>query len=407
MAFNFLKRNHVNKNAKNPDRTIRETIGGGFYSGVAKGSDSFVCMDKVASQFASLNYGIYKTSDRQKTNRHSLISVLKEPNLDDRHWNFFYQSAVDYFNGGCFWKLAKVNGEVVSMFRLNPAEVKIDRDDKTRRRMFRYNGYVYTSDEILYIPSRFNYSTLTGGKSIFSVQKDSFDTSDALETFTQSTFKNGLNGAHLVMDISEAYPDATAEQLEEIKNAFQTSYGGVQNAGKPILKKKGIEYSEIGKGTDARSQQLEENRKLQKKIINDIFQLPDDNWDIEKYFLFLNEFALKPMASQFQEAINSLLDEERYYFEFDFNGVMRSSLQQRIDAYTKQINIGVMSPNEARHKENLPPIEAGDNHFMPVNLMPLNDETINAYMAKQKNEINGTNPTNPDAQHFEGGDDKQ
>lgn len=364
-------------------------------------------MDKVASQFASLNYGIYKTSDRQKTNRHSLISVLKEPNLDDRHWNFFYQSAVDYFNGGCFWKLAKVNGEVVSMFRLNPAEVKIDRDDKTRRRTFSYNGYVYTSDEILYIPSRFNYSTLTGGKSIFSVQKDSFDTSDALETFTQSTFKNGLNGAHLVMDISEAYPDATAEQLEEIKNAFQSSYGGVQNAGKPILKKKGIEYSEIGKGTDARAQQLEENRKLQKKIINDIFQLPDDNWDIEKYFLFLNEFALKPMASQFQEAINSLLDEERYYFEFDFNGVMRSSLQQRIDAYTKQINIGVMSPNEARHKENLPPIEAGDNHFMPVNLMPLNDETINAYMAKQKNEINGTNPTDPDAQHFEGGDDKQ
>lgn len=407
MTFNFFKRN-INKNAKNPPRDVKETgIGGGFYSGVAKGSDSFVCMDRVASQFASLNYGIFKTSDRQKTNRHSLAAVLKQPNLDDYHWNFFYQSAIDYFNGGCFWRLAKVDGEVVSMFRLNPAQVQILRDDATRKRIYRYNGYEYTNKDILYIPSRFNYSTLSGGQSIFSVMRDSFNTSDALETFTQNSFKNGLNGSHLVMDISGAFPDATAEQLKAIKDEFQSAYSGVENAGKPILKKKGIEYSEIGKGTDNRAQQLDENRKTQKAIIESIFQLPSESYDIEKYFLFLNEFALKPMASQFQEAINSLLDEDKYYFEFDFNGMMKSSLQQRIEAYTKQINIGILSPNEARQKENLPPIEAGENHFMPVNLMPLNDETINAYMAKQKNEINNTNPTDPDAQHFSGGDDKQ
>ena len=185
---------------------------------------------------------------------------------------------------------------------------------------------------------------------------------------------------------------------------------GAQNASRPLIKQKGIEYSELGSAGDNRGAELKDNRQFQRDLVDSVFHLPSESYDIEKYFLFFNEFALRPLIEQFQEAINSLLDEDKYYFEFDTNGVMKSSLQQRIDAYQKEISTGILSLNEARKKENLPPVEAGDTNFMPVNMMPWNEETKKAYMAKQKQIANGdggTDPLDPDTQHIPQGDDKQ
>jgi hypothetical protein len=75
-----------------------------------------------------------------------------------------------------------------------------------------------------------------------------------------------------------------------------------------------------------------------------------------------------------------------------------------------------LSLNDVLAKENMQPIEAGDTHFMPVNMMPWNDEIKAAYMAKQKKEIaqtgdasggDVTDPTDPDTLHIPQGDDKQ
>lgn len=416
--FNIFKRK-INKSAVAQPKFVKDYVPL-FSSYVGTDSTAFSCIDRIASEFAGLNYAIYNVNDRQKTKRHPLYKVLKEPNLDDRHFNFFYQSAIDYFDGGCFWYPVKIDGETVSIFRLNEKQVKITRDAKTNRRLYQYNGRTFIDDELIYIPSRFDYSASKGGRSIFASVSSVFETASKLEKYTQNSFENGAVGKRVMIDVTQAYPDLTAEQAADIKNTFQAEYAGVENAGRPLLQKKGIVYSEFGSNNtaDNRSAELAANRELQEKEIAKVFGVPvqllngmKDKDQLENIFVLFNEFALRPMATQFQEAINSLLDEDKYYFEFDYNGVMKVSLQQRIEAYTKQINNGLLSPNEARAKENLPPVEAGENHFMPVNLMPLNNETINAYMAKQKNEIaNGSgadNSTGEGSQHFGGGDDKQ
>lgn len=410
MAFQFFKRK-VNKKAEAPSRKDKDFGGSWIPGSSAIDSNALIAKDKVCLQFASLHYGVYSQKDRQRVTRHSLYQVLKQPSLDERHWNFFYQSANDYFNGGCLWRVARYDGEVVSLFRMDIRQTTILRDDKTRRRLFLYNGTIYTEDDVLYIPSRFNYSTLSGGQSIYNAFPSAFETADQLEQFTQNSFKNGLSGKRTVVDISAAFPDATSAQIEEIKQKFQHEYMGAQNASRPLIKQKGIEYSELGSNGDNRGAELKDNRQFQKEIIDSVYHLPSESYDIEKYFLMFNEFALKPLIEQFQEAINTLLDEDKYYFEFDTNGVMKSSLQQRIDAYQKEISTGILSLNEARKKENLPPVEAGDTNFMPVNMMPWNEETKKAYMAKQKqvaqDTTGNTDPLDPDTQHIPQGDDKQ
>lgn len=399
----FHKRK-INLNASPRPKVARDYTTSSTFCGLD--SVAFSNMDRIASGVASLNYAIYNAKDHQKTKAHSLYDVLKEPNLDERHFNFFYQSVMDYFNGGAYWLIRRFQGEVSSLFRMDPKTVTVKRSPYTNKREYTYNGVTYSSKDVVFIPSRYNYSTLRGGESIFRAVTSVFDTSRKIELYAQKSFDNGV-GKRLQVDIS-GLGDLTDDQISELKTNFNAEYTGIENAHKSLFKKKGIEFSEIGSAGDNSAQQLSENRKLQRERMNDVFQMPQDQSDVEKYFTFLNEFAIKPIAIQFQEAINGLLDEEFYFFEFDYNGLMRTSLQQRIDAYTKQINNGLLSLNEVRAKENLPPIEAGDTHFMPVNMMPWNDETKNAYMAKQKNEANQVNdPTDPNTQHIPQGDDKQ
>ncbi len=408
--FDRFRRKSSKKDKKIQPKIITDFSPFSLIQTMSSGS-SFACIDRIASEFASLNYNVYDAKTNQKVKKHAIYELLRMPNLEDGHFNFFYQSAVDYYNGGVFWYKAKMHGEVVSLFRMNPASVAIDRNIETNRRYYRYNGKEYTDDEVIYIPSRFGYSTVRGGQSVFDSAKSVFSVADNLDSYALATFSNGVMGKRVVIDVSKAFPDLTSEQAQLIKDNFQSEYAGPENASRPLLQKDGINYTELGSNTDNKGVELSENRKYQEHEIAKVFGVPEGllnvskDTNLENVFTVFSEFAIRPLATQFQEAINELL-EDGYYFEFDYNGIMKVSLQQRIDAYTKQINNGLLSPNEARLKENLPPIEAGENHFMPVNLMPLNDETINAYMAKQKQTINESNPTDEDSQHFLGGDDK-
>lgn len=411
----FFKRK-LNKNAKNQPDWVRD-----FYHSsdtiTSINGTAFACIDRIASEFASLNYAIFSVADRQKRRNHPLLPVLREPNTEDRHYNFFYQSAVDYYNGGCYWLKLFYDGEVVSLIRLNPSEIKESRDENNRK-IFTYRGKIYAADSIVHIPSRFGYNSLYGGKSIFDAVSTVFKTAQNVDAFTQNSFNNGIVGKRMVLDIAQAFPDATPEQIEALKAKWKADYSGVENAGKPIIKVKGIEYSQLeGTVTDNRAAELIENRKFQEGEIAKIFGIPEEllsglsaNTNLENLFVLFNEFALRPMATQFQDAINSLLDESKYYFEFDYNGLMKVSLQQRIASYKDQINNGMASLNEIRQKENLPPLpdSAGDSFFMPVNMMPWNEEIKEAYMAKQKNEVKQINdPTDENTQHIPQGDDKQ
>ena len=418
----IFKRN--NKNAQSRPERARDYYPSSTVN-FGKDGTSFACIDRIATEFAQLGYGVYDKKTRQKLTRNPIYSLLSQPNLEEDQFLFMYNCAIDYFNGGCYLLKAQYQGETVSLFRLNPSAIKKQRN-KRNELEYCYNGSVYTSDKVLYIPSRFNYSTLNGGMSIFNAVHGTFETSSKLETFTKAAFDNGVTGKRLVVDISGRFPDATESQLTDLKSSMASEYAGIENAGRPLFKQKGIEYSELGSGTDNRAAELAENRAMQKQDVAMIFGVPlellsaeSSKVDTEKAFLMLCEFAVKPLAMQFQQAFNKLLNSDSQFFEFDYNNILKVSLAQRIDAYNKQINNGLLSPNEARRKENLPELEgnAGNNFFIPANLMPLNDDTINAYMAKQKialqqaeaSESSDTDTTEGvlNSQHSPNGDDKQ
>lgn len=352
---------------------------------------SFSCIDKIATAFASLSYGVYDSKTKQKTN-HPIYDVLKEPNLDETHSLFFYEIVKDYYDGNVYlYKYTDDNGNVTSLFRLNPNAVYVTRNEYNQK-IYTYYGNRFDSTKILHIPSRFGYDGKIG-HSIFRECKKIFDTAVNLDTYTNNTFDNSM-GKRLVIDISDAYPDATDDEKMQIRQKYINNYGGVENAGKPIVKNGKIEFSTIDTGvSDNRSSQLSENREFQQAVISQMFNIPIEylkgsgTTDIETLTTIFMSQAILPIANAFEESFNKLFspaDRERYYIEFNYNSILRTSLNSKIDAYTKQLNNGMLSPNEIRAKENESPITAGDYHFIPANLMPLTDENVKAYMAQSK-----------------------
>lgn len=60
-----------------------------------------------------------------------------------------------------------------------------------------------------------------------------------------------------------------------------------------------------------------------------------------------------------------------YYTKFNVNGILRGDIQARAEFYNKMRTNGIMSANEIRKLENLPPIKHGDQVYIQGAMIPL------------------------------------
>jgi len=382
-----------------------------------KDATSFSAIDLIASSLANLTGAFYNSQTKQQISEYPLYELINNPNYDETKFQFFYSSVKDYFNGNIFWyKYDNEDGNLIALFRLNPNTVKVKRDSFNQK-VYIVNGVEYYGNKILHIPSRYGYDGLVG-KSIFSECNQIFANTSELDVFINNSFNNNV-GNRLIIDITKEFPNATEEQIQQLRNKFLQNYTGIRNAGKPLIKSGKIDYAKIETDyKDNRANQLLENRQFQEKEIAKLFGVPltllngsDSEKEIESIYILFIESAIRPIATQLEQSINKLIplsERSRVYFEYSYNSLLKTSLQARIETYAKQVQNGILSPNEIRRKENLPEIEAGDNHFLPANLMPLTNEVVDAYMANSKLKLQELNTDSPNTagNHSLQGDDK-
>jgi HK97 family phage portal protein len=346
-----------------------------------------------------LSLNLYKKNrdgSREKATNHPLYRIVKySPNANEPPVLFYSLAARDYLYGNVYIKKVFSNGQISSLFILDPA--KIDVRMELGEKYFIYQGYQYTSDEIIHIPAKWKYDGVKG-YSIYEILRKILEVNEALEGYAKKSF-SGFIGKRLVMKLLKLDKNMTDEEIQRKQDMFIAKYGGENNADKSLLRFPDTEYSVLDTGTiDDRIRWLKDNAAFQDERIAKVFGVPlplingSYQNNLETIYTVFIETGLKPITTHFEQAFNSLLTpSERltYYFEYDFNSLKKTDLAGRIDAYAKQINNGMLSPNEAREKENLPGMgSAGDNYFIPANLMPLTEENISAYMAQNKSALN-------------------
>lgn len=87
------------------------------------------------------------------------------------------------------------------------------------------------------------------------------------------------------------------------------------------------------------------------------------------------KFTIRPGLVNIEQAIRKRVmtpaQRVRYTVEFNFDGLLRANIKDRMEIYAKGVQNGITTRNECRQLENLPPVEGGDMLTAQVNLVPI------------------------------------
>ena len=74
------------------------------------------------------------------------------------------------------------------------------------------------------------------------------------------------------------------------------------------------------------------------------------------------------MESEMTQKLFKTSERKKLSIEFNTNALLRGNPKERADYYRTMLNIGAMSINEIRQKENMNVVDNGDQLFMQLNM---------------------------------------
>ena len=143
------------------------------------------------------------------------------------------------------------------------------------------------------------------------------------------------------------------EEIDVLKTAWKRMYAN--NEENVVVLNNGLEFQEASNSSV--EMQLNESKKTLQDEINNLFHISDD------FYTTFKE-AIYPIIKAFETALNRdlLLESEKknYFFEYDVKEIIKSSLQERYNAYKTAKETGFMTLNEIRQAENMNYVEGLD-----------------------------------------------
>ena len=162
--------------------------------------------------------------------------------------------------------------------------------------------------------------------------------------------------------------------------SFKDKYVGGDNAWKLAALPGDMKFEPMG--TSPENGQMLETRAAQVVEVCRIFNVPPSRvhdlsratWaNIEHQQIQWAQSTLLPWTVRFEQEADRklLLERERRRLEVRFNldAVLRADTKTRYDAHRTGIEAGIITRNEARKMENLPPLPGGDVLLRPANTM--------------------------------------
>lgn len=202
----------------------------------------------------------------------------------------------------------------------------------------------------------------------------------ATEQFGAKFFSNGGRPSG-VLTVPGVMSD---EAYKRLKKEWVDTYGGLSNSQRVALLEEGTSYEKIG--VPPNEAQFLESRKFQVSEMARIFRVPPHMIgdldkatfsNIEQQSLDFVIHCLRPWLVRWEQAVRRDLiipsDRQKYYAEFLVDGLLRGDTESRYKAYGTGRQWGWLTANEIREKENLNPIDGGDELMVPLNMMPASE----------------------------------
>jgi phage portal protein BeeE len=118
-------------------------------------------------------------------------------------------------------------------------------------------------------------------------------------------------------------------------------------------------------------------------LVNDTEKTTTWGSGIEQMMLGFYTLTMRPYLERWESAINNALltpgqRASGVYAEFDFDALLRADMTGRANYYSQMVQNGILSRNEVRARENLPPFVGGDTYTAQVNMAPVSSLGANS-----------------------------
>ncbi len=408
----FKKKRSEVRNIQDPttpisDRAVMAFFGGGDYfslSGEEVNAETALkvpaiwgAVNFLSSTIASLPLKTYKKNKDGRGEDTSKLFYLLH-NAPNQEWTSFkwrkYSMQNVLLHGRSITFIERNQGnQVVALWPLNPASVTVHHDGKTTK--YKHSGgAVYDASEVVDIQFMYHADQIKTVNPIDRL-RDAIGLSLALQGYASKHFRSG-GVPPLVLQGPAMSPAAAQRASDDIKDAIQRASSEGRAA---VAIPEGYELKPLGFNPE--QSQLEAARRFQLEEIARVFSLPPvflqdltraTFSNAEQQDLHLVKHTLTSWLKQWEEELNLKLfpNTNSRFAEFNLDGLLRGDFKTRMEGYSKGVQNGLITPNEARAKENRVPMDGGDKLFIQQNMSDM--KNLNA----QKEEPHQQEPEGDD-----------
>jgi len=368
-------------------------LAGGTNSGMSVNAESamrvsavYACVRVLSESVAQLPFIYYQRegNKKQRASSRRLYTLLHDaPN--DFQTSFGWRetkTAHLCLRGNAYSFINRsITGDILELLPMHP-----DRVDVKQNKDYSLS-YTFLDQDNVVIPLRQDQVFRLTGMSLDGVnglnpiayQRETLGIALAADKHTALSFKNGSKMTGILKREGHFKDKDVAKRVKE---SWDESVSGNNAYSTPVLED-GLNWMPVSM-TNKDAQYIE-SRKYQTEDIARIFRVPphkighleqSTNNNIEHQGLEFVTDSLMPWLIRWEQSVvRDLLtmeERKRYFAEFLVDGLMRGDTAARGDFYTKLFNMGAISPNEIRAKENMNPRKDGDDYYIQLNMEPNN-----------------------------------
>lgn len=348
------------------------------------------CRNVIAQTLASLPLNVYRRlpdGGREIDREHSVYPIVHD-NANEELTSFeFWEGEIGkVLTFGNSYSLIELGPRdaVTGLIPLRPDYMQVKRDPQTKVKYYEYRSpgtgkpEIYLDDQILHIPGAGYTQDGLIGYSPVEMHRRSIEMGQAAEEYGARFFlNNGVPPQYI------SFPGALNDKTREnLFTWFMDRFGGLKNAHKLGVLDMGGKIETVP--INHRDIQFLELRKFQLEEICRIFRVPlhmvqsldhATNNNIEAQGINFVMHTIRPWAAKIEKRLNKSLlgprEAKNWFIEFNLDGLLRGDSIARATYYTGLRNAGIITANEVRARENMNPIEGGDELLVQGAMIPV------------------------------------
>lgn len=347
----------------------------------------FACVRVLAFSLAQLPLIVYKRLERGKERAvkhpaYNLLHVQPNNEISSFHWRSLKMAHVLLY--GNAYSEIEFNGRgdpvafwPIPAWRCRPVRV----NTKSQNNLLVYEVLRPDKGQEFILPSHILHikglsTDGLSGLSVIGQAAQAIGVSLAAQDLAARFFGQGFNIGGVV-----EHPNALSDTAyKRLKDDLTEKYEGLSKAHRLLFLEEGMKFSKMG--IPPEEAQFLESRQFEVVDIARMFGVPPHKIgdlsratfsNIEHQAIEFVQDTMMPWFVNWEQEINRKLMDSAHFAEFLAEGLLRGDSAARGAFYKDLFNMGSLSPNDVREKENMNPVPGGDKRFVPLNMVPIEE----------------------------------